>query len=141
MDLSFSDNGPLRFYDDGAKTLRLSNKAALATQRFQALHQVALLVGMVKGASYYNPRRNPERAMTRRNLVLDLMAEQGMISQQQANDAKAKPLDVTVGGSMANTSYPAFMDLVATFLSEWLKRHVFGVDKELEAFILGADAK
>jgi hemerythrin len=36
---------------------------------------------------------------------------------------------------------PAFMDLVATFLSEWLKRHVFGVDKELEAFILGADAK
>ncbi|SEG55433.1 penicillin-binding protein 1B [Halopseudomonas aestusnigri] len=76
------------------------------------LHQVALLVGMVKGASYYNPRRNPERAMTRRNLVLDLMAEQGMISQQQASDAKGKPLDVTVGGSMANTSHPAFMDLV-----------------------------
>ena len=43
VNLSFSDSGPLRFYDDGAKTLRLSNKAALATQRFQALHQVALL--------------------------------------------------------------------------------------------------
>ncbi|WP_341707346.1 penicillin-binding protein 1B [Halopseudomonas sp.] len=82
------------------------------------LHQVALLVGMVKGASYYNPRRNPERATTRRNLVLDLMAEQGMISQQQANDAKAKPLDVTVGGSMANTSYPAFMDLIKRQLRE-----------------------
>ena len=76
------------------------------------LHQVALLVGMVKGASYYNPRRNPERATTRRNLVLDLMAEQGMISQQEATDAKNKPLDVTQGGSLANTSYPAFMDLV-----------------------------
>ena len=41
-----------------------------------------------------------------------------MISQQQANDAKAKPLDVTVGGSMANTSYPAFMDLVKRQLRE-----------------------
>lgn len=30
----------------------------------------------------------------------------------------------------------AFRDLIATFLTEWLKRHVFGIDKELEAFIL-----
>ncbi|ROZ81846.1 penicillin-binding protein 1B [Pseudomonas neustonica] len=76
------------------------------------LHQVALLVGMVKGASYYNPRRNPERATNRRNLVLDLMAEQGIISAEQAVTAKNKPLDVSIGGSMADTSYPAFMDLV-----------------------------
>lgn len=76
------------------------------------LHQVALLVGMVKGASYYNPRRNPERATARRNLVIDLMAEQGMVSDEQAVQAKNKPLDVSAGGSMADTSYPAFMDLV-----------------------------
>ena len=36
---------------------------------------------------------------------------------------------------------PAFMDIVGTFLTEWLTRHVFGLDKELEAFILRADAK
>ena len=36
---------------------------------------------------------------------------------------------------------PVFMGLVATFLTEWLTRHVFGVDKELEAFILGSTAK
>ncbi|MFP3427591.1 transglycosylase domain-containing protein, partial [Pseudoalteromonas sp. SIMBA_162] len=40
------------------------------------LHQIALLVGMVKGPSYYNPRRYPDRALARRNLVLDLVAEQ-----------------------------------------------------------------
>lgn len=36
---------------------------------------------------------------------------------------------------------PGFRTAVATFLREWLQRHVFGVDKDLEAFILAADAK
>jgi hemerythrin len=36
---------------------------------------------------------------------------------------------------------PVFMDLIATFLTEWLTRHVFGIDKELEAFILASNAK
>ena len=36
---------------------------------------------------------------------------------------------------------PIYMELVATFLTEWLTRHVFGVDKELEAFILESTAK
>lgn len=38
-------------------------------------------------------------------------------------------------------SDPGFRAAVATFLREWLQRHVFGVDKELEGFILAADAK
>ncbi|SDS91710.1 penicillin-binding protein 1B [Halopseudomonas xinjiangensis] len=83
-------------------------------QPFQELevHQVALLVGMVKGPSYYNPRRHPERAKTRRDLVLQMLAEQGMISEQQAQQAQARPLDVAARGTMANTNYPAFMDLI-----------------------------
>ena len=40
--------------------------------------QVALLVAMIKGPSYYNPRRYKERAMERRDLVLRLMAENGL---------------------------------------------------------------
>ena len=82
------------------------------------LHQVALLVGMVKGPTYYNPRRNPERALERRNLVLDLLVEQGVVTAEQAAEAKAKGLDVTPRGSMANSSYPAFMDLVKRQLRE-----------------------
>ena len=76
------------------------------------LHQVALLVGMVKGPSYYNPRRYPERALERRNLVLDLLAEQGVASAEAVAQAKKAPLGVSDRGSLANTSYPAFLDMV-----------------------------
>lgn len=76
------------------------------------LPQVALLVGMVKGPSYYNPRRYPERALERRNLVLDLLAAQGVASAEAVALAKKAPLGVSDRGSMANTSYPAFLDMV-----------------------------
>ena len=76
------------------------------------LHQVALLVGMVKGPSMFNPRRHPERAKARRDLVLSMLAEQGMVSEEQARLARERPLDVTARGTLADTNYPAFMDLV-----------------------------
>lgn len=82
------------------------------------LEQVALLVGMVKGPTYFNPRRNPERALARRNLVLDLLAEQGSITPEEAATAKQKPLGVSSRGSMADSSFPAFIDLVKRQLRE-----------------------
>ncbi|MDA7089141.1 penicillin-binding protein 1B [Pseudomonas sp. SA3-5] len=82
------------------------------------LEQVALLVGMVKGPTYYNPRRNPERAMVRRNLVIDVLVQQGVVTLEQAVAAKQKPLGVTQRGSMADSSYPAFLDLVKRQLRE-----------------------
>ncbi|MFN3581338.1 MAG: penicillin-binding transpeptidase domain-containing protein, partial [Pseudomonas sp.] len=47
-----------------------------------------------------------------------MMAEQGVISETQAQEAIARPLDVSVRGSMADTSYPAFMDLIKRQLRE-----------------------
>lgn len=82
------------------------------------LEQVALLVGMVKGPTYYNPRRNPERALERRNLVLDVLAEQGVATLEVVAAAKQKPLGVTQRGSMADSSFPAFLDLVKRQLRE-----------------------
>ena len=82
------------------------------------LHQVALLVGMVKGPTYYNPRRNPERALERRNLILDMLAEQQVVTAEEAAVAKQLPLGVTQRGSMADSSYPAFLDLVKRQLRE-----------------------
>lgn len=82
------------------------------------LHQVALLVGLVKGPSYYNPRRNPERALERRNLVLDLLEQQGVATAEAVAAAKKMPLGVTRTGSLADSSFPGFLDLVKRQLRE-----------------------
>src|SRR5690554_757725 len=74
--------------------------------------KLALLVGIVKGASYFNPRRYPDRATARRNTVLDLMAAEGLISQQEAIRLKGRPLGVINRPSYSDSRYPAFMDLV-----------------------------
>jgi penicillin-binding protein 1B len=76
------------------------------------VHQAAVLIGMVKGASYYDPWRNPERARSRRDLVLDIMADQGVISEQSAVDAKARPLDVSDKPGTSSNPYPAYLELV-----------------------------
>ena len=82
------------------------------------LDQVALLVGMVKGPTFFNPRRHAERALARRNLVLDVLAEQGVASIEEVAAAKQKPLGITRRGSLADSSFPAFMDLVKRQLRE-----------------------
>ncbi len=84
------------------------------------LHQQAMLVGLVKGPSYYNPRRNPERATERRNVVLGVWRDAGVISQEDYNHAVRQPLDVSEVPGQA--SYPAFMDLVRRQLSEGYRK-------------------
>ncbi len=74
--------------------------------------QIALLVGMVRGASLYNPRRNPERALKRRNTVLDVFAETGLMSAAEVKAAKAQALGVTAKPRSGGSRYPAFLDLV-----------------------------
>jgi penicillin-binding protein 1B len=75
------------------------------------LHQQALLVGMIKGPSLYNPLRNPDRALQRRNLVLTAMREQGVISEEHELVAGAMPLSLGARSRPQNT-FPAFLDLV-----------------------------
>jgi len=76
------------------------------------LHQVALLAGLVKGPSYYDPRRHPERAKTRRNLVLSILAERGVITPEQLATAQSADLDVVKTRSLHKGAYPAYLDLV-----------------------------
>jgi penicillin-binding protein 1B len=74
--------------------------------------ETALLVALIKGPSYYDPRRHPERATERRNLVIDTLADQGVIDQETADKAKVAPLAVSDKGGRPTVAYPAFLDLV-----------------------------
>ena len=74
------------------------------------LPQVATLVAIVRGPTYYDPRSHAQRTLARRNLVLQILAQQGVIKPDQAQIAQGQPLGVTVGASGAY--YPAYLDLV-----------------------------
>ena len=76
--------------------------------------EIALLIGMVKGPSYYDPRRSPERALSRRNLVLQEFASTGLLSAAQLNAGQAAPLDIVSNGQLPHNRFPAFMQLVRT---------------------------
>lgn len=82
------------------------------------LYQVALLAGLVKGPSYYDPRRHPERAKTRRDLVLKVLHDQNMITDAQYKQAIAMPLGIVKQASLLKGAYPAYLDLVKRQLRE-----------------------
>jgi penicillin-binding protein 1B len=74
--------------------------------------EIALLIGLVKGPSYYNPRRHPQRALERRNQVLAAFAETGLMTAEDARQAAGGSLGVTPSPRHRGTRYPAFVDLV-----------------------------
>ncbi|MDO4709192.1 MAG: penicillin-binding protein 1B [Pseudomonadota bacterium] len=75
--------------------------------------QIALLIAIVNGPSYYDPRRNPERALERRNFVLQKMLENRVLSQAEYDAALKAPLGVSkVPGGAAPNRFPAYIDLV-----------------------------
>ena len=76
------------------------------------LHEVALLVAIVRGPSYYDPRRHEERARARRDLVLKLMAQYKVVDERAAKEAAKRPLGVVSASTQAGGYYPAFLDLV-----------------------------
>lgn len=82
------------------------------------LPDIAVLVAMIRGPGYYHPYRHPDRLLERRNLVLDLMAKQGVISKGQYYSAKQSALGVIQGRSGGTSTYPAFMDLVRRQLKQ-----------------------
>ncbi len=84
-----------------------------------SLDQQALLVGMVKGASLYNPWRNPKLALERRNLVLRLLQQQNVINQELYDMLSARPLGVQPKGGVI-TPQPAFMQMVRNELQQKL---------------------
>src|SRR5512139_723453 len=76
------------------------------------LQEYATLVGMVKGPTVFDPRKNPELVLQRRNVVLQEMLGQGVITQAQFSAARQKPLGVVQRAPAGTSPYPAFMQYV-----------------------------
>lgn len=74
--------------------------------------EIATLVGIVKGPSYYNPRRYPERAKERRDLVLRILFQRNHIDRDAYERWVNSPVTVASGASLAQGKHPAFMDKV-----------------------------
>jgi penicillin-binding protein 1B len=75
------------------------------------LAECALLAGMIQRPNYFAPYRHPDRAMERRNLVLDSMVETEAITQAQADQAKAEPIRLAPANADGSEA-PYFVDLV-----------------------------
>jgi penicillin-binding protein 1B len=82
------------------------------------LAEQALLVGIIKGPSYFNPRSHPKRAIARRSVVLDEMVRQGLIDAQTARTAKAAPLGVTARPAGSLGANAAYLDMVRRQLQQ-----------------------
>ena len=82
------------------------------------LHQLALLTGLAKGASYYAPRRHPERALKRRNLVITLLKNQQLVDPIVAQNASAKALGLSAHPGTKTQPFPAYLDFIKRQLRE-----------------------
>lgn len=83
------------------------------------LPECALLAGIIQSPSRLNPYRHAQRAMERRNTVLDAMVETGAITKDQAEAAKATPIKLSPGSVDAGEA-PYFVDLVRDQLAQKL---------------------
>ena len=83
------------------------------------LSESALLAGMIQRPNYFSPFRHADRAIERRNIVLDSMVETGAITKDEAEQAKAEPLHLTPGSVDASEA-PYFVDLVRDELTQKL---------------------
>ncbi len=79
--------------------------------------QIAVLIGMVKGPSFYDPRRHPERCLKRRGGILEIMRQEKIITDDQYRQAMAAKLLDKGRVESGFNRYPAFLDLVRRHLS------------------------
>ena len=74
--------------------------------------EIATLIAIIRGPSYYNPFRHPTRALERRNRILKTLHSDGLLSDAQHQHANAQPLRVVASPTTGGAYYPAFMDRV-----------------------------
>lgn len=80
--------------------------------------QIATLVGIIRGPSYYDPRQEPKRCLKRRQDVLAVMLDRQVITKEEYAEAKAAPLAIQTMAGNGTNRFPAFLDLVRRQLAE-----------------------
>jgi penicillin-binding protein 1A len=89
-----------------------------------SIEQAALLVGILKGTSYFSPVRNPERALNRRNIVLDQMNKYGYLDDKEYAELKEKPLELKYQNPDHNQGMATyFREYLRLELTQWCKEN------------------
>jgi len=88
------------------------------------IEEAAVLIGMLKGSTLYNPRVNPKMALDRRNTVLDQMVRNSFLSQSEANRLKLKPIVLSYK-KMDETAglAPYFRMVLGQEMKKWCNAH------------------
>jgi penicillin-binding protein 1A len=90
-----------------------------------SVDEAAVLIGMLKGNTLYNPRKNPKMAIERRNTVINQMVKNRFLSDSAATRLKAQPIDLSNYKKMDenNGLAPYFRDVLRNDLQKWCKLH------------------
>lgn len=93
------------------------------------VEEAAVLVGMLKAISMYNPRINPEKSMQRRNVVFSQMVKYGKMTAEEFDELKQKPIKLDY--KSVDTEGPAiyFRDHLAEYLKDWCKKNGYNLYK------------
>ncbi|MBK4738034.1 transglycosylase domain-containing protein [Noviherbaspirillum sp. DKR-6] len=92
------------------------------------LLESATLIGMLKGASYYNPVFNPERSRSRRNVVLAQMSKAGKLAPNRLAALQAQPLGLDFERQLeARGPAPHFAEFLRRWLIDWADRHDYNI--------------
>jgi penicillin-binding protein 1A len=89
------------------------------------VHEAATLVGMLKANNSYNPRKNPERSLERRNVVIEQMQKHSYVSKAEAEMYKAEPLDLAYNLITYNEGpAPYLMEKIRPIVQAWCDDHL-----------------
>ena len=114
--VAFGDN--VYGIENGARTFFSKDAGHLS------IEEAATLVGMLKGNTIFNPRRNPAASLLRRNTVIDQMEKNGYITKAEAEAAQSRPIVLRYNKIDHNKGLaPYFREVLRDELKDWCQAH------------------
>ena len=131
LEFNFSKNEILTMYantvDFGSNAFGIKTAARTyfgTTPDKLTAEQAAVLVGLLKATTYYNPRINPKNSLARRNVVLDLVKQHGHLTQEECDSLKQ--IEIKLDYSVEN-AYDGeanyFREAVGDWMKDWCRKY------------------